>query len=374
MLTKEGCKRRQARLQLAMQEHSWDMFVTANFRTVYYFTGILVSATTPAIFVLRQDGRSVAISAAQTSESLCVDTLLTLETYSIERCITGPMRDAVSLLSDALAPIEPPVRRCAVERSATPGIVDDAVEKRWSGVELADASDTVLKLRKCKEPDEVDEIRRSLHYCATAYQAARDTIAPGLTELDVYNAMYAAVVREAGTSIVFAGDFACGQRCVRSGGPPTRRKLESQDLYIIDLFPAEALYIGDTCRTFAVGKPTGRQMEAWELVRQALHLAEEAIRPGGSCREAYATIKTFLDSHEIAGKSFWHHLGHGIGHNGHEAPRIIPGSNDVFEVGDVIAVEPAIYSAGLNGGIRLENDYLVTSSGLERLFDFPLDL
>ena len=71
-------------------------------------------------------------------------------------------------------------------------------------------------------------------------------------------------------------------------------------------------------------------------------------------------------------KSFWHHAGHGIGHNGHEAPRIIPGTNDIFEVGDVFTLEPGVYSTALQGGIRLEDNYVVREAGLENLFDYPL--
>ena len=64
----------------------------------------------------------------------------------------------------------------------------------------------------------------------------------------------------------------------------------------------------------------------------------------------------------LAENSFWHHAGHGIGHHGHEAPRIIPGSDDVFEVGDVITLEPGIYTEALHGGIRLEDNYVVRAA------------
>jgi Xaa-Pro aminopeptidase len=150
--------------------------------------------------------------------------------------------------------------------------------------------------------------------------------------------------------------------------------LAEGDLYILDLFPEPALYFGDTCRTFAVGEPREEQRRAYELVRQALSFAESAVRPGGRARDTYRVVKEFLDGAEISRRSFGHHLGHGIGHHGHEAPRIIPGSEDVFEEGDVIALEPGVYGAHLGGGVRLENNYLVTAHGLVNLFEYPLDL
>ena len=81
-----------------------------------------------------------------------------------------------------------------------------------------------------------------------------------------------------------------------------------------------------------------------------------------------------LATHPDFGSSFWHHAGHGVGIHGHEAPRLIPGSDDVIEPGDVIAVEPALYAEQLRGGIRLENTYFVHESKMERLFDYPTEL
>jgi Xaa-Pro aminopeptidase len=113
-----------------------------------------------------------------------------------------------------------------VDRPGTSGIYEDLVPS------VADATSTVLKLRKQKEEDEIDEIRASLRLCSVAYRSAKSTIAPGLTEIDVYNEMYRDVVREAGRPVRFAGDFACGERGIKKGGPPTRRRILPGDLYI----------------------------------------------------------------------------------------------------------------------------------------------
>jgi Xaa-Pro aminopeptidase len=103
-------------------------------------------------------------------------------------------------------------------------------------------------------------------------------------------------------------------------------------------------------------------------VLRALKLGESMIKPGARARDVYAAVKELLDAEPIAEASFWHHLGHGIGFHGHEAPRLIPGSDDVFEPGDVFTLEPGVYTKRLQGGIRLENNYLVGDQGLENLF------
>src|SRR5262245_16829063 len=310
MLTFEGCRNRQNRMLKEMAGNRWDLFASGDYRTAYYFAGALCPADTPVLFLLWQDGRSALIST--TTTALCCDEQVQVETYSIQRCITRPVHDASTLLLDRLGRSTLTVKAVALEGGSVPAVLAGCFQASYPHAKLDDATEALLKLRKRKEPDEIDSIRESLKYCAVAYRAARETIAPGKTEIDVYNAMASAIYREAGTTIVFAGDFACGERGIKEGGPPTGRVIQSGDLYILDIFPAVRLYAADTCRTFAVGSPSDAQHRAWEIVLQAVRMAEDLVRPGTPARNVYREIKRFLDSHELTENSFWHHLGHGI--------------------------------------------------------------
>ena len=367
MLTPQGCRARQQRLLETMRERRWQWFVTGNYRTVYYFTGALTSPDTPAYFALHADGESILVTSS--SAPAAATRILPLETYSIERSIIDPAADAARLLHGALARQGASPSLCASESCAA------SLHEVWPHAQIANATPVVLRLRKRKEEDEIAEIRAALRLSHAAYDAARATIRPGLTEIDVFNAMQAAVNREAGTSVPLVGDFACGERAIRGGGPPTHRKLEEGELYVLDLFPAPALYFGDVCRTFAVGAPSDLQLRACEIVKEAVRRAEAAVKPGVRARDVYAVVKDFLDAYEESEGSFWHHAGHGIGYQvGHEAPRIIPGSDDLFEAGDVITLEPGIYTKALQGGVRLEDNYVVREEGLERLFEYSKEL
>lgn len=372
MLTSEGCHLRQQRMLKEMAGNRWDLFATGDYRTAYYFAGALCPADTPVVFLIWGNGRTALVSPANTA--LCCDELVSVETYSIHRCITRPTHDASALLRDMLSRSTSAVSALALESGSVSAVMAECFRARYPQATLGDATETLLRLRKRKEPDEIASIRQSLKYCAVAYRAAREAIAPGRTEIDVYNAMASAIFEEAGTTIVFAGDFACGERGIKEGGPPTQRTIRQGDLYILDIFPAVGLYAADTCRTFAVGRPTEAQYRAWELVMQAVHMAENLVRPGVAARSVYHQVKEFLDSYELTEKSFWHHLGHGIGHRGHEAPRLIPGSDDVFEEGDVFTLEPGVYAKALQGGVRLEDNYVLRAGGLEDLFDFSREL
>ena len=105
---------------------------------------------------------------------------------------------------------------------------------------------------------------------------------------------------------------------------------------------------------------------------ELLALVERLARPGVRCRDVYAEVHEWLNACPVG--SWSSHLGHGIGLAVHEPPHLNPSWDDVLEEGDVIAVEPALYDPVLAAGLRIENDYLVTATGVENLSPFPLDL
>ena len=255
-----------------MAGRNWDVFLTGHARTIYYLTGVLLAPDGPAALLIRRDGRTVLI--APVTEAPAVDECVPVEVYSLSRVIADAHSDAARLFADRSA--GDIGRNWVVELSHTPG----SYVNHLRAADLSDAGPVLRSLRKRKEEDEIAEIRRSLAVSKIAYDAARAAIRPGITEIDVHNAMLDAATRSTGHTFTFAGDFACGLRCVRGGGPPTTNRLESGDLYILDLFPACAFYFGDTCRTFSVGEPSQMQQNAWEMVSSTLAMAERMLRPG----------------------------------------------------------------------------------------------
>jgi Xaa-Pro aminopeptidase len=164
-------------------------------------------------------------------------------------------------------------------------------------------------------------------------------------------------------------DYASGER----GGLPRDRRIEAGELYILDLGPAYRGYFADNCRALAVNRdPTREQRRCCEQVAASFKIVEEMVKPGVRCRDLYAAVKAHL------GQSkpwvFDHHLGHGIGLFPHEAPHLNPSWDDTFEEGEVIAVEPGLYGPELRAGVRLENNYLITKTGVELLSPFSMEL
>ena len=142
---------------------------------------------------------------------------------------------------------------------------------------------------------------------------------------------------------------------------------------ILDLGPAYRGYYADNCRTFAVdGRPTDEQLTAREVILQVFERVRSSVRPGVSCKALFAETKSLLD--EYAPDAFPHHLGHGVGLYPHEAPHLNPNWDDRFEVGDVFTVEPGLYNDALRAGIRIEENYRVTTDGVEQLTTTPTEL
>jgi Xaa-Pro dipeptidase len=141
-------------------------------------------------------------------------------------------------------------------------------------------------------------------------------------------------------------------------------------LYVLDLGPAYRGYWADNCRAISVdGKPTDPQWAAYSTLVDALKIVEQMARPGVRCQHIFAAVDEHLKSK--AGRGLPHHLGHGVGLSPHEFPHLNPSWDDVLEEGEIFTAEPGLYGKELAGGIRLEDQYLVTSHGVENLVSTP---
>ena len=366
MLTLEYCRLRQERLLRHMERERLDLVILANPKSIYYFSGALTDRTVPQLFAIDSSGWSQLITDKEPKQAAAEQVDL-YTSYTIERPFnrTTMMDEAVSLLR-------------AVVMDGVVGVESDfvpAAVSQASGGRKADITPAIDAMRRIKDPDEIQSIRDTIALAEAGYAAVKGKLTRGMTETEVYLIFHEALVRHAGTSVDLRGDFACGTRAIRGGGPPTERRLAEGDLYILDIFPFYHGYLCDLTRTFIVGRASALQQEAWGVVRGALDLAAQIIRPGVTGGEVYRRIRDHLEAFQPCAGSFWHHLGHGFGMNGWEYPWLTPGGErHTIQEGETLAVEPAVYGECIQGGIRLEHDYLVGKDGVTTLDQFPLDL
>jgi len=259
--------------------------------------------------------------------------------------------------------------RLGVEFSMFPPHLSQALK-----LDIFDIEPDLFRLRRRKDPDELAALRKAIAATEVMYARAREILRPGLSELTMFNELQTAAVQSCGEMLTGTGnDYQCGAR----GGPPRGGRVAADgELYILDLGPAYRGYFADNCRAIAVnGKPTAMQQAAWQRIVEVLDMVKAEVKPGVSCRALFEKAQSMLDGAK-PDATFDHHLGHGIGLFPHEAPHLNPNTNwdDVFEVGDVFTAEPGLYGPELKAGIRLEQDYLVTATGVELLTGFSLAL
>ncbi len=232
-------------------------------------------------------------------------------------------------------------------------------------VDLVPVSGLVEGLRLTKSEPEIGMIRASVALNEQVFQKVRKTIRPGMTEKGIALAIEAAM-REAGAEAPsFETIVAFGTNAARPHAVPTDRVLAPGEIVLVDMGLVLDGYCSDMTRTFVVGEPDQVFRERLAVVRRAHQAAVQAIRPGVACREVDQAARGVIREAGY-GKFFGHALGHGVGLEVHEEPRLSPASRRKLRPGMVVTVEPGIYLPDW-GGIRLENMVVVRENGSEVL-------
>ncbi|WP_437192700.1 M24 family metallopeptidase [Planctomicrobium sp. SH527] len=366
------CRERQQRLASVLVERNLEMAVLVRAEHVQYFTAFRPAPVHQAVVVIDRDGRTTLAAPNKIPDWVAADDVRPFEAQWCCTLRQDQLTAAMAVLADTLTP-SGSVSQIGVEGSTSPALHLRGDEGQRMGANrsgMVDIEPSLWTLRRKKDADELSLIRKAIDCTEAMYATAREIIEPGITELEVYNQLHATAVYVAGEPLTgFGNDFQSNS----PGGSPRNRPAESGELFILDLGPAYRGYYADNCRTIAVNRqPSEEQMKVWTAVVGVLDFVEQTVKPGVSAKSLFLEAKRMLD--DVVPCGFFHHLGHGIGLFPHETPHLNENWNDCFEVGDVFTAEPGVYSPALRAGMRLEQDYLVTESGVELLTSFTLDL
>ena len=346
------------RLRAAAEAAGFDAILVTNDASIAYFTGFsgLQLERLFAVAVPVSGGGALVVPRLE-------EDAVAGAPSSLERVLYDPSSDGIPELVEALGG-----GRVGVEEDHL--VFARAEALGALGCVPSAAGTLVMGLRARKDAGEVELMREACRIVTEVMEKMFAELEVGAVEQSV-NALVAHRLSERGATdshplVLFGANGA------NPHGHPGDRTLERGDVVCADISARVDGYWGDLTRCGTVGAPSDWAQSAWEVVREAQAAAIDAARVGAPARDVDTAQRLIVETHPDLGRCL-HGAGHGIGADIHEPPFLVPRTAAPLEAGVCVTIEPGLYRSGV-GGIRLEDQVLVTDAGPELVSNLPLEL
>lgn len=262
-------------------------------------------------------------------------------------------------------------KRCAVEYLHMRALELRALERAAPRAVYVSLEEAMPGLRAVKDAAELAAMRQAIAITEAALHRLVARPLRGLTEREVAQRL-SEEMRRGGADAVAFMIVVAGPNSADPHAGPSDRPIEYGDLLTIDCGVSKDGYLSDLTRTFVVGGVTPDMRALYELVQRANMAGRAAVRAGIPAQDVDRAARGVINDGGH-GAHFVHRTGHGLGMEGHEPPYIVEGNADPLEIGMVFTVEPGVYIPGF-GGVRIEDDVVVTPDGAECLTSYSRDL
>ncbi|TDQ41658.1 M24 family metallopeptidase [Aureibacillus halotolerans] len=253
------------------------------------------------------------------------------------------------------------IKRLGFEKTSVSYSEYESFAQALAGVEFVPTRGLIEQLRQVKDDDEVKIIQEAARIADAAFDHVLNLLKPGVSEWSIANELEMFMRNQGAASSSFDTIVASGKRSALPHGVASTKRIESGDFVTLDFGAYYQGYCSDITRTVAVGEPSDVLKKIYNIVLDAQKQAVASIAPGKSGIEIDAVARDLI-SKEGYGPNFGHSTGHGIGLEVHEGPSLSIKGEEALAPGMIVTVEPGIYVAGI-GGVRIEDDVLVTESG-----------
>lgn len=238
--------------------------------------------------------------------------------------------------------------------------------------ESVDVGQDLLWIRAFKTPEEIKLIQEAVDLSEEALRRTIVWTQIGMTEQQIAQKLGDEMSALGSDGTAFGSLVLTGEKSALPHGTTGQRKLGSNEFLLIDFGGKKQEYPADITRTFCLDEPTDQMHEIYEAVLQANLAAQAFAKPGVTCHEVDKAARDVIVDAGY-GEYFTHRLGHGLGLSGHELPNIAENNHVELEPNMVFTIEPGIYLPNV-GGVRIEDNVVVTENGIHSLTSFPREL
>ncbi len=348
---------RRSKLRKLVKQQDADAILVTDERNVTYLTGF----TGDSSYLLVSQREAILLSDARYT------TQLEEECPDLTLVIRSPVTKIQAAAANAVASAK--IGRLAIEAHNLSLANYHAIEAEMAGVTCVSTTGIVESLREIKDKEELEEIRFAVRLAERAFAVIRAALRPEQTEKEIADALEHQIRLFGGRGTSFTPIVGVGDRSALPHYRPGALRVGDAGFMLVDWGAQGRLYMSDLTRMIVTGKAPAKLEKVYNIVLQANQAAIEAIRPGVLMSEVDGAARGVIEAQGF-GKKFSHSLGHGIGLQIHEGPWLRSNERRPLAAGMVVTVEPGIYLPGF-GGVRIEDDVLVTRDGCQVLSSVP---
>lgn len=355
-------QKRREKLVSRMQQQQIDIAILVPGSNMYYFTGLQLKQSERLTLAVISANNQLFFLVPQV-ELTKVGNGGVILSYSDEE---GPAQAIQQLKKEFGA-----LHTLGVEFDTMHVKEQKAIEKLTYD-NLCDIGDSIRELRMKKDDHEIALMRQAVQIVEESLEATLPTIRAGVSEMEVAAQLEYEMRRRGSEGTPFGTIVASGYRGALPHGRASTKKIESGELIVIDFGAVYKGYVADMTRTIALGDVSSTLKTIYNIVKQANETAIAAIKPGMTAHDIDDIARKIIRDAGY-GDYFTHRLGHGIGLSAHEEPYLMQRNQLVLKPGMAFTVEPGIYVQDV-GGVRIEDNLIVTESGYENLMNYSKEL
>ena len=360
---------RQSRLNQALQSANLDALALNPGASLTYLTGLQFHLSERPVIAIFSPGQSVHLILPELEQAKLLDL-----TYPIKAFPYGEDPQTwIDSFRAALVAAGVASGRIGVEPRQLRLLEYSLLTQAAPQADYIPAEEVLSSLRSIKDSSEILAMRKAAQIAQLALQATLPSIRFSISERDLAAELTLQLLRAGSDSeIPFAPIVSAGPNSANPHASPSDRLLQPGDLLVLDFGAAHQGYISDITRTFALGNIDPEYAQIAHLVLQANTASRNLARPGLSAHEVDQAARAVITAGGYA-PFFTHRTGHGLGLESHEEPYIRQGNPLILQPGMTFTIEPGIYLPQRNG-VRIEDDVVITSNGLESLTDYPREV